>query len=77
MKNPITTKDLGTLNELILFEQWAATKFRDFYDAVEDKNLKKLMKEACLSHSDRHDNLFEYLKTNSAANMKGEEKWHS
>lgn len=74
MKNPITTKDLMAINELVLFEQWASTKFRHFYDAVEDKKLKEIMKEACLSHADRHDALFEYLKLNAKANMKGEEK---
>ena len=68
MKNPITTKDMLVLNELILFEQWAATKFRHYYDAIDDKSVKKLIKEGCLAHSDRHEALFDYLQSNASAN---------
>lgn len=65
MKNTITTKDLGALNELMIFEQWAATKFRHWYDFIEDENLKELFANACISHNERHDFLFDYLTTNS------------
>jgi hypothetical protein len=68
MKKPITTKDLLVLSELALFEQWAATKYRHYYDAIEDKGLQKLVKEACLLHSDRHEALADYLKANAEAN---------
>lgn len=64
MKNPITTKDLMALNDLTLFEQWASTKFNHFYDSVEDKNIKKVMKEACLTHQNLRDKLINYLKDN-------------
>lgn len=64
MKNKLTTKDLGALNELILFEQWAATKFRHWYDMLEDENLKELFAEICISHNKRHDKLMEYLESN-------------
>lgn len=70
MKNPITTKDLGLLNELCLFEQWAATKFRHYYDMVEDEDLKTMFKEISLEHSERQQLLFKYLKANSKAGGK-------
>ena len=69
MKHPITTKDLMVLNELILFEQWASTKFRHYYDEIDDKHLSLIMKDACLSHADRHDRLFDYLDKNQDAKM--------
>lgn len=72
MKNPITTKDMLVLNELILFEQWAMTKFRHYYDAVDDKSLKKVMKEICLTHENHHKDLFGYMKKNAES---GGEKW--
>ena len=68
MKKPITTKDLLVLSELVLFEQWAATKFRHYYDAVDDKAIKNLLKEGCLAHSNRHEALADYLKGNASAN---------
>lgn len=67
MKNQITTKDLGVLNELILFEQWAATKFRHYYDMVDEEDLKELFRNVCLEHNERHDALFNYLKDNADA----------
>ncbi len=67
MKNPITTKDLGTLNELMIFEQWAATKFRLLYDSVEEPELKTLFADISLEHSQRRESLLKYLKTNAKA----------
>lgn len=74
MKNPITTKDLGTLNELMIFEQWASTKFRFHYDCLEqmdeEQELKDLFADICLEHGERFDSLFKYLKDNM--NAKGD-----
>ena len=70
MKKSITTKDLLLLNELILFEQWAATKYRHYYDALEEKSLKKVVKEHCLTHSRHHENLFDYVKVNAGGGEK-------
>ncbi len=64
MKNQITTKDLMALNDLTLFEQWASTKFNHFYDAIEDKDIKKVMKDACLTHQSLRDKLINYMKDN-------------
>ncbi|MGI5841875.1 MAG: hypothetical protein ACOX6H_01105 [Christensenellales bacterium] len=60
----ITTKDLIALTDLIVLEQWASTKFMHFYTSVEDKEIKKAMKEACLAHSRMHDSMLEYLDKN-------------
>jgi len=70
MKNPITTKDLGLLNELSKYEQWAATKFRHWYDFVDDPNIQKLFQEFTLEHNARFDALYQYLKTNANAGGK-------
>lgn len=64
MKNPITTKDLMALNDLTLFEQWASTKYNHFYDAIEDKDIKKVMKDACLSHQNSRDKLIDFMEGN-------------
>ena len=67
MKHPITTKDLGALNELMIFEQWAATKFRLLYDRTEEESIKTFFQEICLSHSARREDLYAYLKNNAKA----------
>jgi hypothetical protein len=69
MKHPITTKDLGSLNELMIFEQWAATKFRMLYDFIDEQEaeLKDMFKQICLEHSERRERLFKYLKANKSA----------
>ncbi len=70
MKNPITTKDLGLLNELCIYEQWAATKFRHWYDHTEDEAVKNLFKDLALEHNARFDVLLKYLKSNASAGGK-------
>jgi hypothetical protein len=70
MKNPITTKDLGLLNELCRFEQWAATKLRYYYEQTTDEVVKELFKQYSLDHNARHDALFKYLKANQNAGGK-------
>lgn len=64
MKQPITTKDLTALTDLSLFEQWASTKYNHFYNALEDKEIRKFMKEACLLHQKQRDLLVNYLEDN-------------
>lgn len=71
MKNPITVKDLGLLNELCIYEQWAATKFRMLYEITEDQTAKEMFKTYCVNHSTRRDALLKYLKTNSKAGGNG------
>lgn len=64
MKNPITTKDLMAINDLTLFEQWSSTKYRHFYDSIKDKDIRKVMKEACLSHQASRDKLISFMEEN-------------
>lgn len=64
MKHEITTKDLGALNELMLAEQWASTKFKNLYEMAEDKQIKNMFASICLEHGDRFDTMFEYLNSN-------------
>lgn len=70
MKHPITTKDLGSLNELIIFEQWAATKYKFLHDLTTDKDCQKLFKTLCKEHEVRKDVLLKYLKTNAKVGEK-------
>lgn len=65
MKNIITTKDLIALTDLTLFEQWASTKYRHFYNAIEDKEIKKVMKDACLTHQALKEKLIDYMEENN------------
>lgn len=71
MKNPITTKDLGVLNELMMFEQWASTKFRFHYDCLKDlgghEELEELFEQISIEHGERFDELFKYYKANMNA----------
>ena len=65
MKNSITTKDLGSLNELMVYEQWASTKFKMLEELAEDSALKTMFKDICLKHGTRFDALYNYLTSNS------------
>ena len=67
MKNPITTKDLGALSELMLFEKWAAVKFEMFESWVEDAELKKMFKSIYQKHQSRAQALLDYLIQNKEA----------
>lgn len=67
MKKPITTKDLGAIHELCLFEQWAATKYKALYDMCGDQEVKDLFEKYCLQHSEQLKVMYQYLKTNSKA----------
>ena len=70
MKNPITTKDLGALNELMIFEQWISTKFRMLYDHTDDEVLQDMFQNLCLDHAQRREMLFKYLQDNAKAGGK-------
>lgn len=64
MSNPITTKDLIAITDLALVEQWASTKYRHFYNAIEDKDIKKVMKQASLAHGQMRDLLVDFMEKN-------------
>lgn len=70
MKNAITTKDLLSLNELIIFEQWASTKYRLLHDLAKEGEIKSIFKRLCLEHQARRQALVKYLKSNVKAGEK-------
>lgn len=70
LKHPITTKDLGALNELIIFEQWAATKYKFLQELTNDSDCQKLFKKLCKEHEIRRDSMLKYLKSNAKAGEK-------
>jgi hypothetical protein len=69
-KIELTTKDLGALKELITFEQWAATKFKHYFDMIEEEDLKELFESISIAHSERRDALMEFLTTNAPSSQK-------
>ena len=74
MKNPITTKDLGALHELMVYEQWASTKFKMLEELTDDPAIKTMFKNICLKHGTRFDSLYNYLTTNSG--LGGAKLWN-
>lgn len=65
MKNMITTKDLGALNELMTFENWMTIKLVDFSKTVSNSELKSFCSEMAKEHAANHEALLTYLKTNA------------
>lgn len=65
MKNEITTKDLGALNEIMTFENWMAVKLIEHSKQVTDGKLKTQFKNMAKVHAGHHKNLLDYLQSNS------------
>ena len=65
MKNQLTTKDLMALNELMTFENWIATKMKQYEVQSTDKNLKSMFKLMANAHLQNHNKLLSCLKTNA------------
>ncbi len=65
MKKEITTKDLLALNELMTFENWMATKMKNYEEMASEKQLQKMFGEMAQIHLENHSKLLDYLKTNT------------
>lgn len=64
MKNRITTKDLGSLNELMTFESWMALKLASYAETIEDEKFASQFRSMSKVHKDHHKGLLDYLKSN-------------
>ncbi len=65
MKNMITTKDLGALNELMTFEHWMAVKLFHCSETISNSELKTTFKELAQVHIAHHEALLNYLEENA------------
>ncbi len=65
MKKEITTKDLMSLNEMMTFENWMASKMKFCSQSVSEKPLKTMFNEMAQKHLENHEKLLAYLKSNS------------
>ena len=61
----ITTKDLMSLNEMMTYENWMATKMKFCEQAVSEKPLKTMFKSMADEHKANHAKLLNYLKANA------------
>jgi hypothetical protein len=61
----ITTKDLGSLNELMTFENWMAVKLYDYSKIISNDELGKHFSDMALIHIAHHEALLNYLKAES------------
>lgn len=64
MSEQITTKDLQSLNELMNFENWLATKMKNYSEMVECEKLKATFENMAGTHLEHHSTLLDYLKNN-------------
>lgn len=67
MKKEVTTKDLMALNELMTFENWAASKMKLASENAKDKVLKTKFNDMSITHMGNHEKLLAYLKSNAPA----------
>ncbi len=65
MKKETTTKDLMALNELMVFENWMATKMKFCSENVADKSLKTMFNDMANKHLENHGKLLKYLQSAS------------
>lgn len=66
----ITTKDLGALNELMTFENWLALKLAFYSREATGAQLKKYCADMVKAHAGHHEELLNYLKTESEKGSK-------
>ncbi|NCB48531.1 MAG: hypothetical protein EOM55_02785 [Clostridia bacterium] len=64
MSEQITTKDLQSLNELMNFENWLATKLKYYSEMAECEKLKANFENMAGTHLGHHKALLDYLKNN-------------
>ncbi len=62
MKNNITTKDLQALDEMMILENWIATKFYLHSSNAKDDKLKKTLLEMGKTHLKQHEEILSYLE---------------
>lgn len=65
MKKTITTKDLMSLNEMMVYENWMATKMKFCEQAISEKPLKTMFANMANQHLQNHTKLLNYLKANA------------
>lgn len=58
----ITTKDLGSLNELMTFENWMALKLYEYSKQLSNSELKSQFSSMAKVHASQHEALLNYLK---------------
>ena len=61
MQNTITTKDLQALDEMMILENWLATKFNLHANNAKDENLKKTLLGFAKEHLKNHEKILNYL----------------
>ncbi len=62
MKNTITTKDLQSLDEMMILENWIATKFNLHSGNAKDEKLKKQLLDFAKEHLKHHEQILSYAK---------------
>lgn len=65
MTNKLTTKDLMCLDEMMMLENWIATKLQFHSFSFEDAQSKKLFSQMAKKHLKNHEKLLQYLSQNS------------
>lgn len=64
MIEQITTKDLQSLNEMMNFETWLASKMKKYSEMIECEKLKATFEHMATTHLGHHSTLLDYLKNN-------------